>query len=146
MRTPLLVDCHVHLDPFTDEEVSGVMDRALSAGVGFVISAGTTERSSERAIALSRAFPSIFAGVGVHPMDLEGRLDGCALDRLAALAGSSEKVLVMSEIGLDFMEGTPDRAIQFEAFRRQIGIARESASAHRIPQPRGPFRRLAGAA
>ena len=125
MRTPLLVDCHVHLDPFTDEEVSGVMDRALSAGVGFVISAGTTERSSERAIALSRAFPSIFAGVGVHPMDLEGRLDGCALDRLAALAGSSEKVLVMSEIGLDFMEGTPDRAIQFEAFRRQIGIARD---------------------
>ena len=102
-----------------------MMDRALSAGVGFVISAGTTERSSERAIALSRAFPSIFAGVGVHPMDLEGRLDGCALDRLAALAGSSEKVLVMSEIGLDFMEGTPDRAIQFEAFRRQIGIARD---------------------
>ena len=50
------------------------MERALSAGVGFVISAGTTERSSERAIELSRAFQSIFAGVGVHPMDIGAQL------------------------------------------------------------------------
>ena len=125
MRTPLLVDCHVHLDTFTDEEVSEVMKRALTAGVGFVISAGTTERSSERAIELSRAFPSVFAGVGVHPMDIEARLDDKALDRLVVLASSSEKVLVMSEIGLDYMEGAPDRAVQFEAFRGQIGTARE---------------------
>ena len=121
----MLVDCHVHLGSFTNEEVSEVMERARAAGVGFVISAGTTERSSERAIELSRSLPSIFAGVGVHPMDIEARLDSEALDRLSALASSSEKVLVMSEIGLDFMEGAPDRAIQFEAFRGQIGIARE---------------------
>ena len=101
------------------------MERSQTAGVGFVVTAGTTERSSERAIELSRTFPSIFAGVGVHPMDLETAMDDKALDRLAALASSSEKVLVMSEIGLDFMEGAPDRAMQFEAFRGQIGIARE---------------------
>ena len=101
------------------------MERASSAGVGLVISAGTTERSSERAIELSSAFPGIFAGVGVHPMDIKARLDDKSLDRLAVLAASSEKVLVMSEIGLDFMDGAPDRAVQFEAFRGQIGIARE---------------------
>lgn len=124
-RPPLLVDCHVHLDSFTDEEVSEVIERSQTAGVGFVVTAGTTERSSERAIELSRTFPSIFAGVGVHPMDIETVLDEKALDRLASLASSSEKVLVISEIGLDFMEGAPDRAMQFEAFRGQIGIARE---------------------
>ena len=101
------------------------MGRALASGVGLVITAGTTERSSERAIELSRTFPSIFAGVGVHPMDIEAPLDERALDRLASLASSSEKVLVLSEIGLDFMEGSPDRAMQFEAFRGQIGVARE---------------------
>ena len=32
---------------------------------------------------------------------------------------------MISEIGLDFMENSPDRGIQYTAFRRQIGIARE---------------------
>ena len=36
---------------------------------------------------------------------------------------SSEKVLVISEIGLDFMNGSPDRAIQYQAFRQQIKLA-----------------------
>lgn len=121
----MLVDCHVHLDSFTDGKVSDVMDRASAAGVGFVISAGTTLGSSERAVELSGTFPNVFAGVGVHPMDIDTRLDETAYDRLRALASSTEKVLVMSEIGLDFMEGTPDRAVQFEAFREQIRIARE---------------------
>ena len=121
----MLVDCHVHLDPFTDEEVSQVMGRATSAGIGFVITAGTTVTSSERAVELSESFTNIFAGVGVHPADIESPLDDAARDRLMSLASSGEKVLVMSEIGLDFMEGTPDRAIQFEAFRTQIRIARE---------------------
>ena len=32
---------------------------------------------------------------------------------------------MVSEIGLDFMEGMPDRADQYQAFRAQIGMARE---------------------
>ena len=101
------------------------MERATSAGVDFVITAGTTMTSSERAVELSKAFTNIFAGVGVHPADIESPLDDAARDRLISLASSNKKVVVMSEIGLDFMEGTPDRAIQFDAFRAQIRIARD---------------------
>jgi TatD DNase family protein len=32
---------------------------------------------------------------------------------------------MISEIGLDFMDNSPDRAVQYKAFRRQIGVARE---------------------
>ena len=32
---------------------------------------------------------------------------------------------MVSEIGLDFMEGMPDRADQYQAFRAQIGMARD---------------------
>ena len=32
---------------------------------------------------------------------------------------------MISEIGLDFMEGAPDRALQYPAFREQIRLARE---------------------
>ena len=121
----LLIDTHTHLDSFSDTEVSSILDRARSVGVGAVISAGTTERTSRRAVELTGKFPGMFAGVGVHPMDLEGPIDDAAYSRLRHMASSTPKVAVISEIGLDFMEGMPDRAVQYQAFRQQIELARD---------------------
>ena len=121
----MLVDCHVHLDSYPDEEVSQILERAKNAGVGFVISAGTTMDSSQRSIELSETFPELFSGVGIHPMDITDPVDDETCDQLRRLAEGSEKVLVISEIGLDFMEGAPDRALQYTAFRSQIRLARE---------------------
>ena len=121
----MLIDCHVHLDSYSDEEVSEVLGRGRDAGVAFVISAGTTVPSSERSIALSAKFPDFFSGVGIHPMDIREPFDDATYAHLKQLAVSNEKVLVISEIGLDFMEGTPDRAVQYTAFREQIRLSRE---------------------
>ena len=121
----LLIDTHTHLDSFSDTEVSSILDRARSVGVGAVISAGTTQSTSRRAVELTGKFPGMFAGVGVHPMDLEGPIDDAAYSRLHDMASSTAKVAVISEIGLDFMEGMPDRAVQYQAFRRQIELARD---------------------
>ena len=120
-----LVDTHTHLDSFSDAEVSSILARARRVGVGAVISAGTTENTSRRAVELTSAFPDMFAGVGVHPMDLEGPIDDPAYARLHDMASSTGRVVVVSEIGLDFMEGMPDRAVQYQAFRRQIELARD---------------------
>ena len=120
-----LVDTHTHLDSFSDEDVASILARARSVGVGAVISAGTTESSSRRAVELTSVFPDMFAGVGVHPMDLEGPIDDAAYARLREMALSTGKVVVISEIGLDFMEGLPDRAVQYQAFRSQIELARD---------------------
>ena len=121
----MLIDCHVHLDSYSDEEVSEVLGRGRDAGVAFVISAGTTVPSSERSISLSAKFPDFFSGVGIHPMDIREPFDDATYAQLKQLALSNEKVLVISEIGLDFMEGAPDRAVQYSAFREQIRLARE---------------------
>ena len=121
----MLIDCHVHLDSYSDEEVSEVLGRGRDAGVAFVISAGTTVPSSERSITLSAKFPDFFSGVGIHPMDIREPFDDATYAQLKQLAVSNEKVLVISEIGLDFMEGAPDRAVQYTAFREQIRLARE---------------------
>ncbi len=121
----MLVDCHAHLDPFSDGDVSRILDRAHAAGVGAVISAGTTVESSARSVELSARFPALFSGVGIHPMDIGEPFDDSAAERLRSLATSTAKVVVFSEIGLDFMEGTPDRAVQYDAFRQQIRLARD---------------------
>lgn len=121
----MLIDCHAHLDSYSDSEVPEVLQRGRDVGVSFVISAGTTLPSSERTIELSSKFPDFFAGVGIHPMDIREPFDDETYAHLNRLAGSNEKVLVISEIGLDFMEGAPDRSIQYTAFREQIRLARE---------------------
>ena len=120
----MLVDCHTHLDGFADGEVAGILDRARTAGVNVVVTAGTTIESSARAVDLSSRFDGLFAGVGVHPMDLEGPLDDGALARLEELATATGRVVMVSEIGLDFMKGAPDRAVQYQALRQQVALAR----------------------
>lgn len=37
----MLIDCHVHLNSFSNREVREILDRASDVGVGFVISAST---------------------------------------------------------------------------------------------------------
>ena len=121
---PGLVDCHSHLDGFDDAEVGRILERATAAGVGAVVTAGTTLGSSQRAVRLAEAHRCLFAAVGLHPQDLSAPLNGEAEAELIDLA-SSERVVAVSEIGLDFQDSSPDRAVQFGAFRRQIGMARE---------------------
>ena len=121
----MFIDCHVHLDSFTDAEVGEILDRARGVGVHAVISAGTTIPSSRRSLELSARYDGFFSGVGIHPMDIREPFTDWTYETLRDLATSTDKVLVMSEIGLDFMDGAPDRAIQYPAFREQIRLARE---------------------
>ena len=67
----MLVDSHVHLDSYSDNEVNQILDRARKVGVGFVISAGTTIASTKRSIYLSSLYDDFFSGVGIHPMDIK---------------------------------------------------------------------------
>ena len=121
----MFIDSHVHLDPFADDEVAEILERARRVGVRAVISAGTTIASTRRSLELSERFDDFFSGVGIHPMDIREPFTDETYATLRELALSSRKVLVMSEVGLDFMEGAPDRAIQYPAFREQIRLARE---------------------
>ena len=121
----MFLDCHVHLDSFSDAEVGDILLRAEQVGVRAVISAGTTIESTRRSLELSAQYAGFFSGVGIHPMDIRKPFSDDTYETLRDLALSTEKALVISEIGLDFMEGAPDRAIQYPAFRGQIGLARE---------------------
>ena len=121
-----LIDTHCHLDAYTtDDEVGEVLTRARSVRVRLIVNAGTTVESSRRCVKLSKTFPELFAGVGIHPMDLTGPVDERVYSQLLDCATSTHKVIVISEIGLDFLDNMPDRATQYQAFREQIRLARD---------------------
>ncbi|MCH2309452.1 MAG: TatD family hydrolase [SAR202 cluster bacterium] len=121
----MLIDTHVHLDPFSKIEIEEILYRATNDDVKIVISAGTTIESSKKNIEYSKIFPQFFTGVGIHPMDLIEPFSKNHDNELRDLVSNHEKVIVMSEIGLDYLPDMPDRAWQFDAFRKQISIARD---------------------
>ena len=124
----MLVDIHTHIQQHDPSEVLGMLQRADEAGVSTIIAAGTTIEDSRKAIRLAETYPNIYAGVGIHPSDLESPItseDIAALDTMA----SHERVTVMSEIGIDHMPNSPDHNWQEEAFAAQIEIAKR----HNLP-------------
>ena len=121
----ILGDSHTHLDEYSPEEIPGVLERAQAASVGMIVCAGTTIASSRACIELARKYGELRAGVGIHPMNVDGPVDHETYGTLRDLAVSDPKVVCVSEIGLDFLPQSPNREVQYQAFREQIRLARE---------------------
>jgi TatD DNase family protein len=121
----MLIDSHVHLASYDSQEVSEIVRRASGAKVEVIITASTTLESSRRSVELARIFPTVYAGIGIHPNRLRDPLPPDAYDALSELAASSPRVVAISETGLDFLPNAPDRGRQEEAFRLQLRLARE---------------------
>jgi TatD DNase family protein len=121
----ILGDSHTHLDEYPPEEIPGILERARDAQVGLIVCAGTTIASSRACIGLAEKHDVFLAGVGIHPMQVEGPVDEEVYSTLHDLAASSPKVVCVSEVGLDFLPESPDRELQYQAFREQIRLARQ---------------------
>lgn len=121
----MLCDSHCHLDQFSDVEVEGIVQRASEAGVGMIVSVGTTLESSRRAIELAARHPIVYAGVGLHPQDLKRPTSDADVAELRRLALGHAKVVCISETGLDYLPESPDRGWQEKSFRRHIRLAKE---------------------
>ncbi len=119
----MLIDIHTHIQQHDSSEVDGMLQRADEAGVSMVIAAGTTIEDSERAIALAETHSKVYAGVGIHPSDLTAPMTSCDVAALEHMA-SHERVIVMSETGIDHMPNSPDHEWQEDAFAVQIEIAK----------------------
>ena len=97
----MVVDTHAHLDfpEFTNDLVE-VISRAGQAGVGRIITIGTSLASSRTAIGLADRFDGVFAAVGIHPNSVVTERENF-LPELEELA-RHPKVVAIGETGLDY--------------------------------------------
>ena len=107
--------------------MDGALERAREAGVVGVVTIGTDLPTSRAAVAMAKDVPSVWAAVGVHPYDA-ALVDDVAVAELRGLAGR-ERVVAIGEIGLDYHREGSDRAVQQEAFGRQLELAAEIGAA-----------------
>ncbi len=133
---PIFYETHAHLDyPDYAADLPQVIERAHAAGVTKMISIGTDLASSERAIALSERFPSVFAAVGWHPCNADEAPEDLR-PALRKLAGHP-KVVAIGETGLDYhhlpseepefsaVDDERYKKRQAEIFRQQMEVAAE---------------------
>jgi TatD DNase family protein len=66
----MLIDTHCHIHESTYPlDKADVLDRARQVGVEKLICVGTSEKSSQEAVAFAAKTDGVFASVGVHPHD-----------------------------------------------------------------------------
>lgn len=114
----MLVDTHCHIHESYDLPVDEVLTRAQEDGVGQMICVGTNEESSRQAIEFAGLHSEAFASIGVHPHDTK---DGYGA--IAELARSSDKLVAVGEIGLDYFYTNSPKQTQIAAMKAQIEVA-----------------------
>ena len=120
----MIFDTHAHYD---DEQFDGDREALLSSmengGVGAIVNVSASYESCRRVLELARAYPFMYAAVGVHP-DEVGGLTEARLEEMKILC-QDPKVLAVGEIGLDYYWNKESREQQIYWFERQLELARE---------------------
>jgi TatD DNase family protein len=117
----MLVDTHAHLDfPEFADDFDAILHRAGEAGVGRIVTIGTTLESSRKAIEFAEEHPEIYAVVGIHPNSVVAERE----DFLAELQELAKhpKVVAIGETGLDY-HYLPSKRQQREISETTFGAA-----------------------
>lgn len=119
----MLVDSHAHLEMKDfDRDRDRVIARALEAGVGHIITVGTTVPDVEKALQIAEKYSSIYVAMGIHPHEVKD-ITGGDYDALRGFA-KEKKVVAFGEIGLDFYRNHSPRDVQLARFRELLRLGK----------------------
>lgn len=117
-----MIDTHAHLtsDPLLTR-IDEVVANARAAGVETVVSVATDVADTEKAIALARREPDVYATAGIHPHEASKAApdDWPKLETLLA----DPHIVALGEIGLDYHYEFSDPPTQRRVFARQLELA-----------------------
>lgn len=118
-------DTHCHLDMSAfSEDLDAVLQRAVDAGLEFVVIPALDCDTAKNALELARQKPDFFyVTVGIHP-NYAAEVEPTCLSELASLA-SQPGVVAIGEIGLDYHWDYATPAQQKAVLMPQLELARE---------------------
>lgn len=120
----MFIDSHAHiqLSQFNRDR-EAVLQQAVATEVTAILVIGFNVETSLGAVALAEQHPHLYATVGIHPHDAT-ELTPDVLKTLSDLA-AHPKVIALGEMGLDYYRDLSPRAVQKEAFEKQLDLAEE---------------------
>lgn len=120
----MIFDSHAHYeDEKFDSDRIELLSGMREKGIGTVVNVGSTIETSKKSIALAEQYEDVYAAIGVHPSEI-GCLSEEGMEWLRERS-AHPKVVAIGEIGLDYHYEDVPRAVQQQAFRAQLALARE---------------------
>lgn len=120
-----MIDTHCHLTfPQLHERLAEVIEAAGEAGIGRLITIGTSPTDSRSAQAVAERFPAVWFAAGVHPHYVD-RVEPAEIASIAELA-EHERCVAFGEMGLDYHYDDPPREAQHRAFAAQLQVVADS--------------------
>jgi len=120
----MIFDTHAHYD---DKRFNHDRDQLLGSmkekGVTLITNVGSTIKTWDSIIDLTRKYPFIYGTIGIHPSITE-ELTRENLERLKTYL-AHEKVVAVGEIGLDYYWDKTHHQLQKEMFIWQLEVAKE---------------------
>ncbi len=114
-----MIDTHCHL---TFRQYEGRIDEVLAAaraaGVGGCITISTTSQDCLRNLQIAQEHENIWCSAGVHPLHADEPVDWSDVRRVA----EDPKCVAWGELGLDNHYEKPERALQNEVLKTQLGF------------------------
>ena len=120
-----LFDSHAHYDDARfDGETERILAEVRASGVEKITNIASSLATSKASVCLAETHGYIYASVGVHPSDAVRDMQHADwLQHLESLYRSSEKVVAIGEIGLDYHYGKEDKEEQKLCFDAQMQLA-----------------------
>lgn len=120
-----LFDSHAHYDDARfDGETERILAEVHASGVEKITNIASSLATSRASVRFAETHDYIYASVGVHPADAVRDMQNADwLEQLEGLYRSSEKVVAIGEIGLDYHYGKEDKEEQKLCFDAQMQLA-----------------------
>ena len=134
-----LVDIHSHLEHKQFTDLPQVIERASSAGLKLIITAGINLETNKQALKISEKYPLVKPSFGIYPPDaLNNEISSGESADFSTLVSFNlakemefikkniDKCIAIGEIGLDFNFTSPDKELQEKIFTELIELAHKS--------------------
>lgn len=118
-------DSHAHLNyPDFHADLSAVMQRAADAGVAYINSIATKLTEVKPLLEMFRAYPHVYASVGIHP-HYANDVEDFSVETILAHC-QHPKIVAVGETGFDFHYTFSPKEQQERVFRNHIRAAKEA--------------------
>lgn len=118
----MIIDTHAHLDfPDYKDDIDEVLERALEAGVEYIINVGVDVKSSINSIELAKRYDRFYASIGIHPNEASNTSDEDWI-QLCSLTGQG-KIVAIGETGLDYYRTRSKKEDQKKLFCKHLELA-----------------------
>ena len=120
----MLVDTHCHFEKQYYDDFDEILNNAKSNGITKIIASGCSRSSNIEALDFANTHENVYTTIGFHPDQAEI----VSIDDLLELEEqikSSNKVIGIGEIGLDYHYEGFNKEHQFDLFEKQLFLAKK---------------------